>query len=89
METSNNMHHAEESQNVSAKKQGFRRLKGFAATVLLGASLAAVGILGTTEPAQAGGRYYRHYGGHRSSYRYYAPVRRSSVRCYRGVRYWY
>jgi hypothetical protein len=84
METSNNMHHAAENKNSVSKKQGFRRLKGFAATVLLGATLAGVGILSSAEPAQAG-RYYRSHG-HRSSYRYYSP-RSHRVRCYRG--YWY
>jgi hypothetical protein len=78
---------AAESQASSTKKPGFRKFKSVVAAVLLGTTVAALGVLSSAEPAQAGGRYYRtsyrhsrvHHG------RYYSP--RSYRPCYRGYRY--
>jgi hypothetical protein len=77
--------------NGPENKQGFRKLKGVMATVLLGATVAAVGVLGSAESAQASGRYhYRSSRPHYSSvsYRrsYYTPRAR---RCARPVRYYH
>ncbi|WP_416673446.1 hypothetical protein [Egbenema bharatensis] len=76
--------------NASEKQQGFRKLKGVMTTALLGATVAAAGVLSSAEPAQAGGRYHS-YRSHRPHYsrvsygpRYYAP--RSYRRCARPVR---
>ncbi|PSB18407.1 hypothetical protein C7B61_11715 [filamentous cyanobacterium CCP1] len=80
---------AAESQASSTKKPGFRKFKSVVAAVLLGTTMAAVGVLSSAEPAQAGGRYYRASYGHSRAYyggrRYYSP--RSYRPCYRGYRY--